>query len=121
MDYRVYLLDQKLSIRAAENFVAHDNLEAVEIATALHEACSDVFACCELWCGSSLIAKLPPAVHQKHDGADLAASVTSEIRLLLPVRQQNVLALEDRLQRSFACVRESHRLLRTYNELRRQM
>lgn len=117
MDYRVYLLDQKFSIRAAENFAARDDSEAVEVASALHDACSDIFVSCELWRGSSLVAKLPRASADGHNGTDHSRSISSDIRLLLPVRQENVLALEDRLQRSFACVRESHRLLRTYREL----
>ena len=117
MDYRVYLLDKKFSIRAAENFVARDDGEAVEIASALHDACSDIFASCEVWCGSSLVAKLPSALADGQDGAAVSRSVSSEIRLLLPIRQENILDLEDRLQRSFACVRESRRLLHTYSEL----
>ena len=112
MDYRIYLMDQEFHIRAAEHFTAPSDAEAIETASALHQACSDTFAWCEVWRGSLLLTKLHADGAEYGDGFD-----APRVRSLIPVRQENVIQLEERLQRSFACVRESRNLMRIYNEM----
>lgn len=101
MDYRVYLLAGDGHIRAAENFTAASHGEATDIATALHDACSDVFPACEVWQGRFVVCKLPLASQR----------FLPEVRISIDARQKATLDLEDRLQSSFAGVRRCRALM----------
>ena len=43
MNYRIYLVDADDHIKASESFSAKDDLEAEEVALAIHESCSTSF------------------------------------------------------------------------------
>jgi len=109
MNFRIYLLDATSRIRAAESFSAHDDSEAAGIALATYDACSDVFEGYELWCGSTCIAR------RARKGIDRPRLNAWSMAMM---RQDDVLDLEDRLHRSFACIRESTRLLTVSSQLR---
>jgi hypothetical protein len=100
MNYRVYLL-QKEHIRAGESFSAFSDHEAVEVGSVLYDACSDVMDGCEVWCGPNRVATIPRISH--HSRLTLLE--------LTAIRQHHILELEERLSSSFACIRESRRLL----------
>ena len=117
MDYRAYLLDEAYHIRAAENFAAECEDEAIEIASILHDACSDVFPTSEVWQGDTLIARLPRT--SSHDGH--SAGQSSGARLNIARRERHALELAERLHRSFACVRESRRLVRAMDDLKARL
>jgi hypothetical protein len=106
MNYRFYLLDENEHIRAGESFTASDDAQATEVAAAVHSACSDVFDGYELWRGNARVAKTRRTRH-----------VSSSAQEIVEARQENVLDLMDRLQRTFTCVRESRRLLQVTSYL----
>jgi hypothetical protein len=107
MNYRVYLLDDLAAIRAAESFSATEDGEAAHVAAVLFEACGDVFHGYELWRGSERIAPRPQP-----------ASASRGLEDVILSRQDIVLDLEDRLQRTFACVNQSRKLLERIDEIR---
>ena len=108
MNYRVYLLEANGHIRAGESFSTEFDSEAIWIASVVYDACSDVFPACEVWRGSTMMAKLAPA-----------SPLPTQAPLLSPeVCQKTVIELAERLQRSFACVRESRRLMHVLNDLK---
>jgi hypothetical protein len=109
MQYRFYLVDVNDRIRAGESFSASDDREAREVAALVHDNCSDAFAGYELWRGTARIAHF----RQEQPG-------TGEINLTDVVRrrQANILELEDRLQTTFSCMRESRKLLKATALLR---
>ena len=109
MEYRVYLLDQNNHITAAETFSAADDAEAVEVAVSLHDACSDAFAGVEVWCGPKCVL---PAGHER------SAPIVPRLEDVVEARQNNVLDLEDRLQRSHATMKRSRKLLAVQARLR---
>jgi len=109
MNFRIYLLDATSRIRAAESFSADDDVEAGEIAAATYDACSDVFEGYELWRGATCIAR------DRRQAKDAVRLNAWEIAMM---RQDNILDLEDRLHRSFACIRESSRMLTISSQLR---
>lgn len=111
MNYRLYLLDSAPSIRAAESYVAANDAEAAEIAAAICNAAGDVFQKCELWRGAEQLATLWP------DGRNAIDQRRRSLDISLAARQERILEVEDRLQRSFACVRSSRQLLQTYARL----
>lgn len=103
MQYRVYLLDDHNKIRAAESFVATDDQLAREVATALHEAAADDFPGCELWRGP--VRLQVTVARQVRMSTDLA-----EIQLR---RAQHIIDLETSMADTFACIRQSKRLMAT--------
>jgi hypothetical protein len=109
MIYRFYLLDQDSHIKAAETFSAPDDAGAHEVASLVYGACNDEFGSYELWRGAQRVAG-------GCDGVNAAGELTLADVIL--ARQENVLDLEDRLQRTFACVRRSRKLLETTAALR---
>ncbi|MBV9251907.1 MAG: hypothetical protein JO227_22035 [Acetobacteraceae bacterium] len=106
MNYRLYLLDSINRIRAAESFSATGDREARKIAASVHEACADVFAGYEIWRGSERLTA---------DSRQVGLDWTDWAMLQ---RQEAVLDLEERLQRTFACVSQSRRLLEASAKLR---
>ena len=109
MNFRFYLLDAASRIRAAESFSAANDAEAAQVALTTYDACSDVFAGYELWRGNACIAG---------DARPARPAPRLNAWTIAVVHQHNVLDLEDRLYRSFACIRESSRLLTVTSQLR---
>jgi hypothetical protein len=109
MQYRIYLRDADNSIRAAETFVAKDDPEAKEVATALYGSCSKSFDSAELWRGTEMVMR-------QFSGVVLP---TPNLKQLVDKRQESVAQLEEMLERSFACVRESRELMATLHTIRR--
>ena len=105
--YRVYLLGPDAGIRAGEFFVAADDTAATEIATALYQSCSDVFADYELWQGTKCVAPGGPKWKPKVN-----------VEQIVHARQDNIMDLEDRLQHGFTCVNRSRKLLEVSAQLR---
>jgi hypothetical protein len=95
MNYRVYLYDG-LKIVAAENFAAHSDEEALEVAATLYSAAKDTFDKYEVWSGT------------KHLVGDTGSRRADALRARL---QRLTVELEERLVNSFACVRRSQQLL----------
>ncbi|MGE0223696.1 MAG: hypothetical protein AB7S57_10570 [Acetobacteraceae bacterium] len=105
MQYRLYLLTSDKHIRAGQSFAAQDDSEATAIGATLYDACSDEFAGYEVWRGPVMLKHGRPA------------GITG-LEEIIQARQQSLLDLEDSLQRSFACVHRSRRLLETTDRLR---
>ena len=106
MNYRLYLLDDARNIRAGESFVAEDDSRAIGIAITVYSSCSDAFNGYELWKQSVKLADERNAYSSQHWWAITQAS------------QREVLDLEDRMQRTFACLSESRQLLDASSKLR---
>ena len=100
MDYRFYLLDESDRVRAGEHFAAPDDAIATQLAAWVHKTCSDVFDGYEVWRGTTRVAA--------RNEIDFE---TPTVRAVIEQRQASVCDLEERLQRTFACVRQSKRLL----------
>ncbi len=111
MKYRLYLLDENAHFRAGESFSATSDMEAADIAAAVHSACADVFDGYELWRGAHCVLQI-------RNGLVPAGNVT--LSDVVAARQENVLDLEERLQRTFACVSASRTLLAATDGLRRR-
>lgn len=110
MDYRIYLLGEDGHIRAAENFTAEHDEDALQVARLVHDSCSDVFPARELWRGP---VKLPGPAPHPPDGAETAQHLR-----LSRVLQDTALDLAERLHRVFGLVRESRKLLKAMDDLR---
>jgi hypothetical protein len=108
VQYRIYLIGGGNRIRAAESFIANDDREATEVAIALYGSCSTTFESAELWRGTELVMR------QISDGA----LATGELRQLIDRRQESVARLEEMLERSFVCVRESRQLMAALDTIR---
>jgi hypothetical protein len=111
MKYRLYLLDENAHFRAGESFSAVGDTEAAEIAAAVYNACADVFDGYELWRGTQCVLQIRNCLVP--DGPITLSDVVA-------ARQENVLDLEERLQRTFACVAASRTLLAATNGLRKR-
>ncbi|HUB44861.1 MAG TPA: hypothetical protein VMB73_07745 [Acetobacteraceae bacterium] len=109
MNFRIYLLDAASRIRAAESFSAADDVEAAEVGATTFDACSDVFDGFEVWRGSTRVAR------GRRTGKTVARLNAWDVVMM---QQENILDLEERLHRSFACIRESSRLLTVTAHLR---
>jgi hypothetical protein len=108
MEYRVYLLDDSRHIHAAEWFSATEDDDAVLIAQSVHNACCDLFATFEVWRGTEIVA----------EGDGKREEPALDLRQIVQAHQENVLKLEDRLQRSFDCIDKSRKMLATTEALR---
>jgi hypothetical protein len=108
MQYRIYLIDADNHIRAAESFIAKDDLEAKEVAMALYGSCSTSFQSMELWRGANLVIR--------QSSSEVLATV--DLQQLIDKRQEGVAQLGEMLERSFQCVRESHQLMATLDTIR---
>jgi hypothetical protein len=95
-------------IKASESFSAKDDLEAEEVAMALHESCSTSFHGIELWRGPTRVMRR----------TDARAWPIIDLRKLLDKRQESIAELEEMLERSFECVRQSQQLMLTLDKLR---
>jgi hypothetical protein len=109
MNFRIYLLDKASRIRAAESFSAADDAEAADVGAATFDACSDVFDGFEVWRGSTRVT-----------GGGRTGKNVSQLNAwdVVMTQQRNILDLEERLHQSFACMRESSRLLAITAHLR---
>ena len=113
MNYWLYLLSRTDDLRAADSFNAEDENEAREIAAATYDACSDVFEGYELWQCGKLVAKkkLGRVARRAPSPGPLWLSMGTELIEVKRRRQENALELEERLQETFTCIRESRKLL----------
>ena len=109
--YRIYLLNENAGIEAAKSFFASEDADATEIASSLHEACSDTFKSYELWRGKKRL----PSLHQP-------PKLNTPLKLEVAVQkhQDAIVDLEEKLQIAFACVNRSRKLLDAYARLRLQ-
>lgn len=107
MHYRLYLIDEADRIRAAETFMALDDAEALETATAVFHATRDVCARHEVWCGP----------RQVNRAAREPLSVEKSLIALAEERQIRAVALEETLLSNFECIRRSRELLDAVAEL----
>lgn len=98
VNYQVYFRDHGGCIVAGEAFAATDNDEAVEVVLALHSACSDYYERCELWRETQCIAV------SSHRDLQRWSAVIGQLRR---ERQQRLLDLEELLETSYACLRDS--------------
>jgi hypothetical protein len=114
MLYRLYLLDERGRIRAAETFSAQSDNEAMKIASKVWNACDDSFQQYELWCGSDRITRARYRAQTGQQKERTAGDITSEY-------QEHLLDLEERLQRSFVCMPASRKLLAATTELRKRL
>ena len=112
MLYRFYLLDQDNHIKAAETFCAADDATAQETADLVYDACDDEFQRYELWRNGERVTT-------GWVGANVARG--SRLSDVVSTREENILDLEDRLQRTFTCVRRSRKLLEITSALRNRI
>jgi hypothetical protein len=108
MQYRIYLVGADKRIRAAESFIAGDEAEAKEIATAIYGSCSTSFDSVELWQGSHVVMRQFPK----------DVWTTSDIQKLIDKRQESVAQVEEVMERSFTCIRASQQLMATLRHIR---
>jgi hypothetical protein len=106
MRYRLYLLGKASDVRAAEAFLAEDDVRAVGIALSVFSTCCDDFDGYEVWNGATMISRGP------------GPRKPSKFWAITQANQREVLDLEDRMQRVFACVRDSRKLLDATTKLR---
>jgi hypothetical protein len=106
MRYRLYLRGNTSDVRACEAFSAEDDVRANGIALSLFSACCNDFDGYEVWNGATMISRGRGPRQPGHSWDVTQAS------------QREVLDLEDRMQRSFSCVRESRQLLNATAKLR---
>jgi hypothetical protein len=109
MRYRLYLLGKSSDVRAAEAFVAEDDVRANGIALSVFSACCDDFDCYELWNDATMIFR---GEGPQQPGDWLAVTQTS---------QREVLDLEDRMQRTLVSVAKSRQLLDATEKLRTRL
>lgn len=107
MRYRVYLLNQWNKIAAAESFAAADDDEALAMGRDLYVMSSDVFCGYEVWRGKTRLVAGSPSPPANPVSIDLWPAV----------RQMRMLDLEERLQQSFVCIRESRTLMTAVDQL----
>jgi len=107
MDYRIYLYDSLGKIQAADNFVAPDDMEALEMGAVLYRATHDVFCRHEVWRGARHLT-------------GITATRLSRIPTLVEMaeeRQMRAVEAEERLASSFACIRRSRALLKEVDQV----
>jgi len=123
MNYWLYLLNCTDDLRAADSFMSEDENEAREIAAATYDACSDVFDGYELWhCGKLIVKKKGRRVPKRPPlPVPLWSSMGTEPIEVERRRQENALELEERLQETFTCIRESRKLLVATARLRAEL
>lgn len=119
MRYHFYLLKEDATtysdtnrIAAAETITAIDDVQAIHIAHATYNACSDVSAKFELWRGPVCLAT-SSGYHRNGDGRDLEA--------LIRTNEVAVLELAGRLAKTFRVVRENRKFLECLDRMRRQV
>lgn len=108
MQYRIYLIGGGNRIRAAESFIAQNDVEATEVATALYGSCASSFQSVELWRGNAVVMR------QRSD----AVKATAELQALIDRRQESVAQLEEVMERSFECVRQSRQMMSALGRIR---
>jgi hypothetical protein len=108
MEYRLYLLGADDRIRAAESFLAENDTAAIEVASAVFGCCSTDFPNAEVWRGPQRLTRISKGI-----------GAAAGLRQLMDRRQENVAQLEELLERSFACVRESRELMAHLDRIRR--
>jgi hypothetical protein len=111
--YRVYLLGLDGWIAAAESFSAEADGQALAIARSVMESTDDVFAGYELWSGARRI-------QPRRQGASEAAGRDRRFNDAVQAHQDTIADLEERLERAFACVRRSRKLVEAATLMRNQ-
>jgi hypothetical protein len=111
--YRLYLLGIDGQIGAAESFSAEADAQAWAIARSIQEASNDVFTGYELWTGTKRIVAQP---------IDAAAGAETDRRVhgMIQAHQDTIADLEEKLDRAFACVRRSRKLVEAATKLRKE-
>lgn len=96
MHYRIYILQSDKSILAADNFVAANDSEAIEVGYVISGACADVCGGYELWSQCRLVvqAKVQPSVSWRY------TAIVSQ-------RRTQIIDLAKRLQAGFVCLARS--------------
>ncbi|HET8636222.1 MAG TPA: hypothetical protein VFL96_05180 [Acidobacteriaceae bacterium] len=97
--YRLYFVDKADHFRAAQVFEAPNDTEAVQIAELVHDACSDVAPHFELWRGAHPVA------------TSRGRCPAPDLGTVIRQRQEQVLDLEDTLQRSHSSLARSSKLI----------
>jgi hypothetical protein len=108
MDYRIYLLDEAGHIQAAEAFSAKDDITATNVSQDVFEACSDVTEGYEVWRGAERIRQIIDLVR--------ARRLRYDAKKIRELREEGAIEVEERLQRTFAIIRRSERLLEVLKE-----
>jgi hypothetical protein len=108
--YRIYLLDTRGHIDAAASFSVSKDDDAAHVADSVYEASDDVFSGYELWTGGQVISSAQGTRAARANGPDLHDAIRAH--------QDIVVDLEERLQKGFACVKRSRKLLEAASTLR---
>ena len=103
MEFRFYLVDEARRIVAVDAFEADSHAEALQEAAIIFDTCRDSLAGYELWCGAEVVMT----------NRDLNPGRLPTWDQLSRRRQQFVCDREQILYDSFACVRNSRKLLET--------
>jgi hypothetical protein len=108
--YRIYLLDTKGHIEAAESFPATTDEDAAAVASSVYRASNDVFSGYELWIGNQRISSTQSAHAKRERKQNLDVAIQRH--------QDAILELEERLQNAFSCVKRSRKLIHTLAGIR---
>jgi len=109
--YRIYFLDAQNGIMAAEFFSASGDRAAAQVAALVHDASSDVSTGYELWREADRIAS------GRHAPQAAAGPKHEDV---IQAHQDIIVDLEERVQRAFACVARSRKLVETAAKVRQQ-
>jgi len=108
MIYRLYLFSSGNEIAAAEHFSASDDAEADGLADTLYEVAGNRFTGYEVWREATLVVTARPKARR---GARFDPATWKR------AQQLHLLELEDRLAKSFACIRSSQALMDAVDKL----
>jgi hypothetical protein len=111
--YRIYLLDMNGDIDAAESFSTSTDDEAADVASLVYEASNDVFSGYEIWDGRKCIVSMQSPRANRYKRRNFDAAVERH--------QDTVLELEEKLEKAFACVKRSRKLLQATARIRDRM
>jgi hypothetical protein len=107
LQYRIYLLNLEGRIAAAESFYSTGDDEAAAMAFDIYSLSSDVIVGYELWRGAMRLV----------EAKDRPRPVPPDFDGMIISRQARTLELEERLQSTFACIRESRQLMEAVSAL----
>jgi hypothetical protein len=107
LEYRVYLFNLEGRIAAAQSFYSTSDDEAAEMAFDLYSLSSDVVVGYELWCGTLRLI----------EANNRPQPMLPNLDDMMISRQARMLELEERLQSTFACIRESRQLMAAVSAL----
>jgi len=104
--YRIYFLDRRGAIQAREEFDAPSDGDAVIIGSLVADVCSETYASYEIWSFNRRVVE------------PLASIPAISLAEISEDFQEQVLKLEDSMQRSRWAVAKSQRLIEKSNALR---